>query len=187
MWTGAILLHRPFIARWRPDLTSTELSTSPYDICLEAANRICMILEKYLERLPGGPCDMVFSIFTAASILLHHSKQVLADEAADTRRRLKQCIHWLSVLGRSWKIAGARHQLLNDRKSLPLILLASSYLLTPYSIRLTARITGPAVYRSSSTASDDHRSAFITAWVSRQSFESGHCPSTTCSAANVHG
>jgi len=121
MLTGAILLHRPFIERWRPDLTLAEPTSNPYDICLGAAIRICVILERYLERLPGGPCDMVFSIFTAASILLHHSKQVEPDEAVDTRRRLKQCIHWLSVLGRSWQTAGARHQLLNDRESLHLI------------------------------------------------------------------
>lgn len=106
------MLHRPFIARWRSDLN--DGSPNPFDICLNAATKMCSVLERYLERLPGGPCDMVFSIFIAASILLHHSKQVEGDAAAETRHRLKLCIHWLSVLGKSWKSAGARHQLLHD-------------------------------------------------------------------------
>ncbi|KAH8663623.1 fungal-specific transcription factor domain-containing protein [Tricladium varicosporioides] len=117
MWTGTIMLHRPFIARWRSDLNDS--SPNPFDICLDAATKMCSVLERYLERLPGGPCDMVFSIFIAASILLHHSKQVEGDAAAETRHRLKLCIHWLSVLGKSWKSAGARHQLLNDLFDLP--------------------------------------------------------------------
>ncbi|KAF4630992.1 hypothetical protein G7Y89_g7143 [Cudoniella acicularis] len=119
MWTGTIMLHRPFIARWRKDLKFSEPSSDPFQICLDAATQICTVLEKYLERLPGGPCDMVFSIFIAASILLHHSKQADAGAAAETRHRLKLCIHWLSVLGKSWKSAGARHQLLNDLFDLP--------------------------------------------------------------------
>ncbi|TVY15995.1 putative transcriptional regulatory protein [Lachnellula arida] len=119
MLTGTIMLHRPFIERWRPELEFAEPTSNPHDICLEAANRICVILEKYLERLLGGPCDMVFTIFTAASILLHCSKKVEAAAAVDIRRRLKQCIHWLSVLGKSWKTAGTHHQLLNDLFDLP--------------------------------------------------------------------
>lgn len=117
MLTGTISLHRPFIARWQPALAISDATPSPYDICLDAANRICFILEKYLDRLAGGPCDMVFSIFTAASVLLRHTKQAEPGSANDTRRRLKLCIHWLSVLAKSWKIAGARHQLLDDRMS----------------------------------------------------------------------
>jgi len=110
------MLHRPFIERWRPELAFAEPTSNPHEICLEAANRICVILERYLERLLGGPCDMVFTIFTAASILLHCSKKVEAAAAVDVRRRLTQCIHWLSVLGKSWKTAGTHHQLLNDCK-----------------------------------------------------------------------
>ncbi|TVY45918.1 putative transcriptional regulatory protein [Lachnellula occidentalis] len=119
MLTGTIMLHRPFIERWRPELNFAEPSSNPHDICLEAANRICVILERYLERLLGGPCDMVFTIFTAASILLHCSKRVEAAAAVDVRRRLQQCIHWLSVLGKSWKTAGTHHQLLHDLFDLP--------------------------------------------------------------------
>ncbi|TVY81517.1 putative transcriptional regulatory protein [Lachnellula suecica] len=115
MLTGTMLVHRPFTARWRSD----DPTTNPYDVCLEAANRICLILERYMGRLPGGPCDMVFSIFTAASIFLHHSKQVQTDTSVDTHRRLKQCIDWLSILGKSWQIAGARQQLLNDMFDIP--------------------------------------------------------------------
>lgn len=72
----------------------------------------------YFDRLLGLPCDMIFSVFTAASTLLHHSKT--AEGAGhDTKTHLKLCIHWLSVLGKSWKSAGTRHQMLADSKYLP--------------------------------------------------------------------
>jgi hypothetical protein len=57
---------------------------------------------------------MVFGVFTAASTLLHYAKQTERDGGLDTKRRLKLCIHWLNVLGKSWKTAGARRQLLTD-------------------------------------------------------------------------
>lgn len=59
---------------------------------------------------------MVFSIFTAASTLLYHSKHSNTDQV-ETQRRLKLCIHWLSVLGKSWKSAGARQQQLDESES----------------------------------------------------------------------
>lgn len=111
------MCNRPFILRWRPgrsDVPFNGHEENPFDICLQAANNMCSILEKYLERLSWWPCDMVFSVFVAATILLHHSKQASGEVAAETKRRLKLCIHWLSVLGKSWKTAGARQQLLTD-------------------------------------------------------------------------
>lgn len=119
MWHGTILLHRPFIARWQPDPTNPDSAINPLHICLQAANNICLILEKYFDRLPGLPCDMVFSVFTAASTLLYNSKQSENEVGVDAQRRLKLCIHWLSVLGKSWKSAGARQQLLSDMYDLP--------------------------------------------------------------------
>jgi len=116
MWSITIAIHRPFIARWESSPNISKSSASPLEACLQAANSICLILEKYFERLPGLPCDMVFPIFTAASTLLYHSKQTQSSDGLETRRRLKLCIHWLSVLGRSWKTAGARQQLLADGK-----------------------------------------------------------------------
>ena len=62
---------------------------------------------------------MVFSVFTAASTLLYNSKHVEGEVGADAQRRLKLCIHWLSILGKSWKSAGARQQLLSDMYDLP--------------------------------------------------------------------
>ena len=62
---------------------------------------------------------MVFSVFTAASTLLYNSKQPANEVGVDAQRRLKLCIHWLSVLGKSWKSAGARQQLLSDMNDLP--------------------------------------------------------------------
>ncbi|KAG9233596.1 fungal-specific transcription factor domain-containing protein [Amylocarpus encephaloides] len=114
MLTEIIMLHRPFIQRWMPGRPDED----PALICLQAANRMCSILEKYLER-GHWPCDMVFSIFVAASTLLQHSKQASGNDAIETKTRLKLCIHWLSVLGRSWKTAGARQQLLTDLFDLP--------------------------------------------------------------------
>ncbi|KAH7318942.1 fungal-specific transcription factor domain-containing protein [Rhexocercosporidium sp. MPI-PUGE-AT-0058] len=116
-WHGTILLHRPFIARWSLNPASAD-SPNPLDVCLEAANNICTVLEKYIDRLLGLPCDMVFSVFTAASTLLYHTK-MSKEPTSETNRRLKLCIHWLSILGRSWKSAGTRHQMLTDMFDLP--------------------------------------------------------------------
>ncbi|OWO98541.1 transcription factor Cys [Marssonina coronariae] len=116
-WHATILLHRPFIARWSSNPASAE-QTNPFDICLESANNICIVLEKYFDRLLGLPCDMVFSVFTAASTLLYHSKNSKESDP-ETQRRLRLCIRWLSVLGKSWKSAGARQQMLADMFDLP--------------------------------------------------------------------
>ncbi|KUJ08652.1 uncharacterized protein LY89DRAFT_599174 [Mollisia scopiformis] len=117
MWHATILLHRPFIARWSLNTGGTD-SANPLDVCLQAANNICLVLEKYFNRLLGLPCDMIFSVFTAASMLLYQSKQ-RQDASGEYRPRLRLCVHWLSVLGKSWKSAGARHQLLSDMFDLP--------------------------------------------------------------------
>ncbi|KAI9648071.1 hypothetical protein NHQ30_002700 [Ciborinia camelliae] len=119
MHSGTILLHRPFIARWISNPANTNASADPLKICLNSANAICTILEKYFDDFYGLPCDMVFSIFTAASTLLYQSKQPDGGDNAESERRLKMCIHWLSVLGRSWKSAGARQQLLVDLSAMP--------------------------------------------------------------------
>ncbi|KAL2060119.1 hypothetical protein VTL71DRAFT_9941 [Oculimacula yallundae] len=115
-WHCKILLHRPFIARWTYNPAVPEAS-NPLEVCLEAANNICIVLEKYIGRLLGLPCDMVFSVFTAASTLLYDSKT--KEPSPETSRRLKLCIHWLSMLGKSWKSAGSRHQMLTDMYDLP--------------------------------------------------------------------
>jgi hypothetical protein len=121
MYSGTILLHRPFIARWITNSEGNDPVANPLRVCLDAAQKICDILEKYFDMLYGLPCDMVFSIFTAASTLLYQVKQPDGADMVDSQRRLRMCIHWLSVLGKSWKSAGARQQLLADRKSLTLL------------------------------------------------------------------
>lgn len=108
------MLHRPFIARWSSN-PAAGIAHTPLDVCLESASKICLTLEKYFDRLLGLPCDMVFSVFIAASTLLYHSKHSRNDEV-DTRKRLQLCIHWLSAFGKSWKTAGARHKMLSDSK-----------------------------------------------------------------------
>jgi hypothetical protein len=119
MWHCTILLHRPFIARWQPDPANPDSAINPLNICLQAANNICLILEKYFDRLPGLPCDMVFSVFTAASFLLYNSKHSGTEVGVESQRRFKLCVYWLSVLGKSWKSAGSRQQLLSDMYDLP--------------------------------------------------------------------
>ncbi|KAM3080029.1 hypothetical protein ACMFMF_003443 [Clarireedia jacksonii] len=119
MYSGTILLHRPFIARWISSPKSTDPSANPLRVCLDAAQKICDILEKYFDMLYGLPCDMVFSIFTAASTLLYHVKQPDGADMVESQRRLRMCIHWLSVLAKSWKSAGARQQLLVDLSAMP--------------------------------------------------------------------
>ena len=113
MWSGTILIHRPFIGRWQSHQDSPS-SLNPLNICLQAANSICLVLEKYFDHLPGLPCDIVFPLFTAASTFLYHSRNVNPDHEKTSQRRLELCIHWLSIFGRSWKTAGARRQLLAD-------------------------------------------------------------------------
>lgn len=113
MWYATILLHRPFIGR-SPDPAAPE-SPDPLAVCIRAANNICLVLEKYFDRMIGLPCDTIFSVFTAASMLLYQSKQG-QDPTGENRRRLKLCVHWLSILGKSWKSAGARHQLLSESR-----------------------------------------------------------------------
>ncbi|KAH8813352.1 fungal-specific transcription factor domain-containing protein [Xylogone sp. PMI_703] len=115
MWSGAILIHRPFIATSSQE-NDPATSQNPANICLQAANNICLIVEKYADRLHGLPCDMIFPIFTAASTLLYHLKE---SEDPEIRRRLKLCIHWLAIFGKSWKSAGTRYQLLADWFDLP--------------------------------------------------------------------
>ena len=114
-WHATILLNRPFIARWSSNPGVSD-SPDPFDVCLQAANNICLVLEKYFDRLLGLPCDMIFSVFTAASTLLYHSKNSKKADP-ENQRRLKLCVHWLSVFGKSWKSARARHEILADSRS----------------------------------------------------------------------
>ncbi|KAK6612679.1 Nitrogen assimilation transcription factor nit-4-like protein 9 [Botrytis cinerea] len=95
MHSGVILLHRPFIARWISNPASTNASAHPLKICLNSANAICAILEN---------CKHAFISIKATGW----------GDNAESQRRLKMCIHWLSVLGKGWNSAGARQQLLVD-------------------------------------------------------------------------
>lgn len=115
MWSSAIVLHRPFISYWQelsPSSAGRDIMIHPLDICFSAANNICAILEKYSEYLPRLPCDIIFSIFTAGTILSHYSKQVKPQDR-DIQRRLTACVRWLSIFGRSWRSATARRDLLD--------------------------------------------------------------------------
>lgn len=62
------------------------------------------------------PCDLIFPIFTAASTLLHESRQKGMDLVVDNRAQLRLCLYWLSVFGNNWKSAGERQKMFNERK-----------------------------------------------------------------------
>jgi hypothetical protein len=112
MWCSTILLHRPF-ASHRDSQTDKKHKNSPQplDICFIASNNICDILEGYADNLPKLSCDMIFPIFTTASTLSHYSKQIGREDPL-TQRRIDMCVKWLLILGKSWKNAGARQQML---------------------------------------------------------------------------
>jgi hypothetical protein len=116
MWHSTILLHRPFISRSQPPAGSSDSSEEPLMVCHQAATNICLVLEKYFGRLHGLPCELVFSIFTAATIFLYHSQKSDGEARVASEQQVKLCAHWLSVLGKSWKGTGAQQQLHLDRE-----------------------------------------------------------------------
>jgi hypothetical protein len=117
MWSTTILLHRPFIEHWQHNgrnagsPTSQSLQADPYEVCLFSADQICSTLEKYSGYSGGLPCDLVFPIFVAANILLRRWREA-ASQRIVLRPRLELCIQWLNALGKSWKSAEARGQIL---------------------------------------------------------------------------
>ena len=115
MWCSAILLHRPFVSYWQkkgwPAGKTMQNYPHPLDVCVTAANNICAILEGYADNLPMLSCDMIFPIFTCASTLSHYSKENDLHEA-EVSKRINMCIGWLLVLGKSWKNASTRQEML---------------------------------------------------------------------------
>lgn len=116
MWFSTILLHRPFIAHWQlsHEASNQQQSTiDPFEICVYAANNICSVLNKYSNLLQDLPCDLVFCIFMAAMIHLRRYRQAGPD-ASHAQHCLQQCTQWLTMLGKQWKSAEVRHQLLQE-------------------------------------------------------------------------
>lgn len=101
MWSITILVHRPFVLH-RVD---RDASTNPLTICVTAARNLCSILERYSENLAILSCDIIFPIFTSASILSYAADKFgLRD--AETQRLIQLCVRWLAILGKNWKNAG---------------------------------------------------------------------------------
>jgi len=117
-----ILLHRPFIAHWQQHKQTTghaPFNTSdPAELCIQAAKKICLILEMHSAHLPRLPSDLIFIIFTVAGVLLRHSQQLLhADpELAQIHQYTKRCISWLRIFAKNWKNADARQDILNESR-----------------------------------------------------------------------
>jgi hypothetical protein len=119
MWFATILLNRPFISHWERSRASLaqQSAIDPFEICTCAANNICLVLEKYTYALVDLPCDLIFCIFIAATIHLRRYRRGGAD-AGQAQQYLQRCIQWLTILGKSWKSAEARQQLLKESESL---------------------------------------------------------------------
>lgn len=119
---ATILLHRPFIAHWQQYTEQTGYppfnTPDPSRIIYDCAKEICTILEAYNSYLVQMPCDLIFPIFTAASTLLHESRQS-PTESAESKRQLRQCLYWLSIFAKNWKSAGERQKLFNELYELP--------------------------------------------------------------------
>jgi hypothetical protein len=110
MWCALILIQRPFIKR--------ASSLEPLKTSAMAASKICLILEGYTENLPLLSCDLIFPIFTAASTLSHFVKGIDDKETKSlTERQIEMCVGWLRILGKSWKGASTRQELLTSGKS----------------------------------------------------------------------
>ncbi|KAG9246724.1 fungal-specific transcription factor domain-containing protein [Calycina marina] len=108
MWCLTILLHRPFITHQNSeDITALD----PLQECVIAATNIYNILEGYSDNLPMLSCDLIFPIFTTASTLryCHGGDNGVAPEVG---RQITLCIDWLRTLGRSWKNATSRQEML---------------------------------------------------------------------------
>ena len=101
MWCVTILVHRPFVPH-RPEIND---STHPLHICVSAAQNVCSILEKYSENLAILSCDIIFPIFTSASILSYASDRFNIKDP-ETQRLIQLCVRWLAILGKNWKNAG---------------------------------------------------------------------------------
>ncbi len=97
MWHGTIMLNRPFITLPHPNPNfNPAQNPTPLAICVEAANNICLVYDKYFDRLLGLPCDTVFSIFVAASVLLYHERNGPKGATDESRSRFRQYVSWLS-------------------------------------------------------------------------------------------
>ncbi|XMA07331.1 hypothetical protein WAI453_000122 [Rhynchosporium graminicola] len=116
LWLTTILLHRPFIEHWQQDRGSDELSLvheDPYRICCVAADHICSTLQKHSELIKSLPCDLVFPIFVAGNVLLRRWRQSRRQDIS-IQQSLEMCVRWLNALGKSWKSAKARRQVLAE-------------------------------------------------------------------------
>ncbi|KAE9367145.1 hypothetical protein N431DRAFT_548759 [Stipitochalara longipes BDJ] len=113
MLSTTILLHRLFIEDQHDGgvLEYLPAAADPLEVCITSANQICAILEKYNSFLKVLPCDLVFPIFVAANILLRRWR-LGGNDTILIRPRLEQCIQWLNALGKSWKSAEGRQQIL---------------------------------------------------------------------------
>lgn len=100
MWCMTILLHRPFISYSQELSKPNDHASNSSSDSLEGVGpgcNICSILEKYAENLAAMSCDLIFPIFTTASILAHYSKQMVQK---GLEQRAHRFMHTMAV--NSW-------------------------------------------------------------------------------------
>lgn len=107
--TVIIILHRPFWPHWHPPGSipkSRPPGSDPLDVSLSTAQEICQIVEIQAPNIERFPCNLIFPILTAATTF-SHARQ--ANRGPDDERIIKEglevCLHWLSILGKTWKHA----------------------------------------------------------------------------------
>jgi hypothetical protein len=117
-----ILLHRPFVSHWQQHKDATGHppfnTLDPSDVCIQAAKKICLILEMHSEYLPRLPSDLIFIIFTVAGILFRHCQKLTHSdgELREVQQYLRHCMHWLRIFSKNWKNADARRDILNESR-----------------------------------------------------------------------
>jgi len=119
MWLTTILLNRPFIENWRSPQENQPTAAAarhPAELCLSSANEICSTLSIYTRYMDGLPCDMMYPIFVAANVLLRHWQQTGGTDTV-IKTRLELCVNWLHGLGKNWRGAEERGQMLSECKN----------------------------------------------------------------------
>lgn len=101
MWCITILVHRPFV----PHRAESNDTHHPLHVCVLAAQNVCWILEKYSENLAILSCDIIFPIFTSASILSYAADR-FGGKDGEIQRLIQLCVRWLAILGKNWTNAG---------------------------------------------------------------------------------
>lgn len=111
-------MNRPFVQDWSIQRVLVPpvlgAATDPLEVCILAADSIYQAVENNAAQLPELPSDIIFSIFTAATVISHCSKYSQTRDTTELQERLDQCVQWLLVMARIWRNAERQQQLLKE-------------------------------------------------------------------------